>query len=52
MNWLETVFGMSPDGGNGVAELMVAVGIALAFAMAVSRGRHMVRLRRANTELG
>jgi len=52
MNWLETVFGISPDGGNGVTELIVAVGVALAFAMAVLRRRHLVRLRRTKSKLG
>jgi hypothetical protein len=36
MHWIEQVFGMSPDGGSGVAELLmvlaplVAVGLASA----------------------
>ena len=52
MNWLETVLGISPDGGNGAMELLVAVGIALACAMVVTRWRHAVRLHRAKIKLG
>ena len=43
MNWLEMIFGISPDNGNGAAELLVAFGIALAFASAMVGGRRLVR---------
>ena len=49
MNWLETVFGLSPDGGNGTTEMFIAVAIALGLATIVAglAGRtHLARTRR------
>ena len=45
MNWLESVFGVSPDGGNGMAEAWLILGIALAVAMVVVGERRLVRAR-------
>ena len=47
MNWLETVFGLSPDGGNGTFEFLIMVGIALVLAMVLASRTHAVRSRRA-----
>jgi hypothetical protein len=47
MNWLETVFGLSPDGGNGTTEMLIAVSIALGLAMALAGRTHLARARRA-----
>jgi hypothetical protein len=46
MNWLETLFGLSPDGGNGTTEMVIALGILLALAAAVAT-RARARTRRA-----
>lgn len=51
MNWLETVFGLSPDGGNGTTEMLIAVGIALALAMILARRAHLVRTRRGKRKM-
>jgi hypothetical protein len=47
MNWLETVFGLSPDGGNGTTEFLVMVAIALALATILAGRTRAVRARRA-----
>ena len=33
MDWIERVFHISPDGGNGSLEMFIFVGIAVAVAM-------------------
>jgi hypothetical protein len=56
MNWLETVFGISPDGGNGMAELLVALLIALVLALVLATGvvarRRFARGRRTKIARG
>jgi hypothetical protein len=42
MDWLEAIFGICPDQGNGMTELTVVLGLALALAIGWSR-----RARRA-----
>lgn len=29
MDWIEQLFGFSPDGGNGTTEMQIATGVAL-----------------------
>ena len=47
MNWFETWFGISPDGGSGVSEALYSIAALLIVAAAVSYRllRHRVRLR-------
>ena len=52
MNWLETVFGISPDGGNGMAELLVALLVALVLATGVVARRWFARGRRTKIARG
>lgn len=42
MHWLEAVLGVSPDGGNGMAELT----LGLALAAVVASGLAVWRVRR------
>lgn len=51
MNWLETVFGLSPDGGNGTTEMLIAVAIALGLAMVLARRTHLARTRRGKRKV-
>jgi hypothetical protein len=51
MNWLETVFGLSPDGGNGATEMLIAVAIALGLAMVLAGRTHRARARRARPKV-
>ena len=41
MNWFETFFHISPDGGSGATELLYGIAIAAALAAALFR-RHIV----------
>lgn len=52
MNWLETAFGISPDHGNGTAELAITLAIAVAIAMIVAGRTHLVRTRRVRRKTG
>lgn len=36
MDWVERVTGISPDGGNGVTELILMLALALSFATALA----------------
>jgi hypothetical protein len=48
MQWLEQVFGMSPDGGSGVAELLMVVApMVIVGLMAVLRLRWTRALKAA-----
>lgn len=46
MNWIESVFGLSPDGGDGTTEMLIAVAIALSLAMVFSGRTLLARNRR------
>ena len=48
MDWIETWFGVSPDGGNGVTEwLIVLAGVSVAIAVVPAlRGRALGLLAR------
>lgn len=35
MDWIERVFGISPDGGSGAFETLLALGAAIAFGAMV-----------------
>jgi hypothetical protein len=37
MDWIETMFGISPDGGSGATELLYVAGVALAVALIIGR---------------
>ena len=45
MDWIERVFHVSPDGGNGVTELVLVVVPALAVTLGVlsRRARRLIR---------
>jgi hypothetical protein len=45
MNWIERLFGISPDAGNGSAEVGVAIAIALVLVLGFVGKRF---IRRAN----
>jgi predicted transcriptional regulator len=47
MDWIETTFGISPDGGNGTTEaLFVAAAIAIASLLVARRRRFRDYARR------
>ena len=46
MDWIETVFGLSPDGGNGATEALIigaAIAIVALIATRIGRLRNNVR---------
>lgn len=45
MDWIERVFGVSPDGGNGMAEMVLAVVIALVLAAGIAVARRSLQSR-------
>jgi len=47
MDWVERLTGISPDGGNGVTELMLMLALALTFAAVLA-----VILRRRRSSVG
>lgn len=46
MDWLETLFHVSPDGGSGLTELLFAAGAVLAAALWIGRRTLPLFLRR------
>jgi hypothetical protein len=47
MDWIESWFGISPDGGNGVSELLIVVaGVAIVIAVVPALRQRAVRLLR------
>jgi hypothetical protein len=47
MNWMEELFGVSPDGGSGIAELTLVLGLALVVATAGAAWKVARRPRRS-----
>lgn len=37
MDWIERIFGIDPDGGNGTLELLIAVALIVAILAIASR---------------
>jgi hypothetical protein len=50
MHWLEAIVGISPDGGNGMAELLIALGIAVAVASGLAARRFALKPTRAGRQ--
>jgi hypothetical protein len=47
MGWIETFFGLSPDGGSGATEAATVLGLALVVAVAIAVRRRNARRWRA-----
>jgi hypothetical protein len=47
MDWLETLFGLSPDGGDGTAEVAIVFACVIVFAAAL-----VVRVPRLRERMG
>lgn len=46
MDWIERLFGISPDGGNGLTELLIGVALALGVVVvAISANLFGIRAR-------
>ena len=46
MDWIEKLFGFSPDGGNGSTELVIVLALGFgAFVLAAMGTRYIKRLR-------
>jgi hypothetical protein len=43
---LETIFGISPDGGSGVTEAAVVLGVALVIGVVLAARRRVLHQRR------
>ena len=46
MDWVERLFGLSPDGGNGSFEAMISIAVALVLALAAAGVLSRRRARR------
>ena len=46
MNWIEKAFGISPDGGNGLTEMLLFVGAMLVSATVYQAARRIIAARR------
>jgi hypothetical protein len=48
MDWIEQLFGVSPDGGSGALELVIALLVALIVVVVVMARRGLVLRRRGS----
>lgn len=46
MNWIEKAFGISPDGGSGLTEMLLLVGGMLVSATVYLAARRIIAARR------
>jgi MYXO-CTERM domain-containing protein len=48
MDWIETLFGLSPDGGSGVTEMLYGVALAFVAVFLLGWRRRRVSRRHKN----
>jgi len=51
-DWIEGLFGVDPDGGNGTVEWLIVAVLAVATVAAIALTRHDLRVTRRRTSIG
>lgn len=52
MDWIESLFGISPDGGSGATEMLVVASLAMLAAAVISRRRLLSLYREITAKRG